>query len=483
MYSVRSISIVVAALALAVILCQRRRVFALTCTGLFFVTHMVFVLIGLLLAPWLIEGIYRDSYSYVDWDLVTDRDLCLTIIVVAGGMGLALLGNIWAQTFGIRRAGAPAWGLLSSEPMSAGVSVTRLRLVSSFFLAVAVAVAAAHWSVLSQSMSLAYFHGSAAAFYEARIDIGRIGFFYFILVFNVLPFLAALQWMLYRRAPTMANRVWAWGMALATCWFLLATFQKRPLVLFVCWLLSAHVIAEASMGRISLEVLSRIGERARRLRRRLPWGRLIIALAAPVVVLVWLFSVSTATLGQEGSLADALANLSMKMLDRVISRLSIMPIFYVHCFPDVAPHYGLSNIGKLAALLGTEVFSDTIVVVEHFVPNVQAGSGAIGAIVDFYAAFGWVGWAIGCFAVGACLNFLDRCLARLPRTALNRAFQLSMLIFAYYLSQATVARSLSSYGGLSFAALFVVLRHPVVDRNPSPLPPSPQSRHIQEFQQ
>ena len=460
MTEAQTLAFCVAAITLVVLIWQRNRLLDFTCTAVFFISYLIFVLMGVLAAPWLIDDYLLRSYSYLDWLLITERDLMRTIVVVAGGLGLVLLGNIIMDLGRLAATRQPrsTWGFLVHRPerFSPGRRRVRLRLISVVSLGLAGLYLWTKRGVVLSGISSIYLNADVASYYSSRSEVAELGLIYYLLIFDVLPFLSVMAWMLYRYRRTVRNVLWAWLMVGSTSFLLLSTFQKRPFIFFLLCLVLAHFVSELYMGRLRLKVPRIFPTAPIYWLTRVPWLKVILALGVLFAILVWLYSASTNIVATSGSVGQALLTLTMVSLDRIFGRLSVMPMLYVHYFPAVSPHYGFTNVGKLMDLLGGQYFPDTVVVLRYFT-GLDKGGGAIGAVVDFYAAFGWWGWGICCLALGVFLNILDHWLSSLSATILNRTFYIFMLVFAYYLSQASVARSLSSYGGIVFWLIWFVM--------------------------
>lgn len=438
-----------------IVVWQRSRLLDLTCTGVFFISYFIFVLAGLLIAPWLMENYIRRSFYFLKLYLISDRDLSMTILVVASGLCLVLLGHmctdVWLYGKGQFRL-KRQWGFFVRRHVRITLGVSRLRLMLFFIISLSLAsmMLLSKWHMILNGIKLAYWGRDVAAFYDTRIEAAGIGYFYWILVCNVLPFLSIAFWMRYRFRINLTNRFWGLLTVGTTSMFSLLLFQKRPLVLYLLILLLAHGICEIYTGRWNIKLPNHFPT-LRYWLFRIPWRKIIYGFSIPFALLVWFFWVSTST--------RSFGAAALIAFNRIWSRLAIMPIIYVYYFPKIEPYYGLTNIGVLARLRGTRVYPDTRKVPTYFSfsPGREGAGGAIGALVDFYCAFGWVGFVFFCFGLGMFLNLLDRWLSSLPFTVINRTLYVFMFVFAYYLSQASVPRSLSSYGGGYFLLLWFLL--------------------------
>jgi len=469
-----ALSLVAVSLLPPLILWQRNRILDVTCTGVFLVSQIVFVVIGVLAAPWLMAEDLPRLFSLIKWDLISPADLARAIVIVFGGTVLVVMGGVSADAtaavLGRRRL---TWGHLLRRParLRAGFSAFQLDLAYVALLLVAIAMLVTKWQILVAGLVTGYIGGDVAEQYASRGSMQELGMVYYLIVFNALPFLTVIRWMLSRLGPAHGGRLQALVMVSVTSILLLATFEKRPFVLFLISLMIGHHLAEIYSGRAKGGRPSSLPLSPAYWVRHLPWTKLGTWVGLPFVILVGFYYLSTNIAAVAGSPLGAVMSLAEVTVSRIFGRLAVEPILYATYFPGVDSHYGLSNIGKWADLTGQTYYPDTILVARHFT-GLGWGSGAIGAVVDFYGAFGWPGWAAGCFVLGVLLNALDRWLQSLPLTLLNRGFYFFATVFAYYLSQASVARSLSSYGGGTFVLLWLVLSIRLLPRLSTASPPS-----------
>jgi len=244
--------------------------------------------------------------------------------------------------------------------------------------------------------------------------------------------------------------MWAYFAVVASSVFLLLTFQKRPFLIYLICLFVAQLLSSIYFHRTKFVLPTEFPKISYLLFQ--PLFRKLLLLCFLVGGVLFLFYRLTIEDTSSGLVVAT-------VIDRILGRLSIMSIMYAHYFPLIEPHYGLSNIGMLSLLLGTDLYKDTVVVPNYFdIIVIAEGSGAICAIYDFYGAFGWLGVIFGSFGLGILMNLLDRWLTSLPASPVNAALYIFMLVFSYNLSQASVPRSLSTYGGATFIVLWLLLK-------------------------
>jgi hypothetical protein len=73
---------------------KRKVLLDLSCTSVFFVSHLIFLCVGVFMSPWLLENDYiRLSYSWCNFNLITELDLIRAICILTVGLVLFLLGH------------------------------------------------------------------------------------------------------------------------------------------------------------------------------------------------------------------------------------------------------------------------------------------------------------------------------------------------------------------------------------------------------
>src|SRR5256885_2384218 len=116
----------------------------------------------------------------------------------------------------------------------------------------------------------------------------------------------------------------------------------------------------------------------------------------------------TTQIGRESEeVLGALWSLVARTSISLFAGLSLPTMLYVHYFPRIEPHYGFGAIGLVANVFGFDVYPMTISVFRYFSPGSEFGSVGIGAVTDFYGAFGLGGWLVGTFLLGVALNRVD----------------------------------------------------------------------------
>ena len=427
-----------AATLVLLVLTQRRLLLSLSAIGIFFASHVVLVAAGLVAAPWLVDTYLPLSFPYLRVDFISERDVAKAIVLVIGGMALVVLGYrlAMAASLGSIRSVPPA-SLLDHRYPLIGTGIRPAALLLSAFAALLIVTGTLLAELPTIQAAIASgFEGET--YYQARFVLDQHGRLFAYAALNVLPFLAACvagaTWLKGR------HTLIAYAAICTSVVVSILTFKKIPLLNQLLSLIGTWYVVYANRRQWRLtdsnDVLI-----LTKTRKALPRRPLVLILGAFV-----LFAAGSYYLVSGGGLSFSLA-LGFAV-ERVFSRLTMTNLMYAHYFPDIEGHYGLRNVGFLADLLGTRLYEDTVATYQYFLRlDFAEGSGAIGALTDFYAAFGWSGWLVLSLLLGVVLYILDRFLGSLQPLLINRVFHIFVLITVTFLAQASVFRTLSTYGG------------------------------------
>lgn len=439
---------------------QRDRIIDLTCMGSFFLSHMLLVMLGLLATPWQLETYLPLNFPYLSWELVTERHLTGALIVVSAGMAMVLLGHVLGDVlaYGLAAKRRAQWAdMLRRRHDESDVPYRSPTTLYFLLLIVATGFLSTRIGPVLDGLFIGYLGGDVAAQYAARAAMQDLGRPFYYIVFNALPFLSLISWASARTLPSVRARRLSWALALSTAALLFATFEKRPLIVFLVGLLLTHIGSEVHAQRLTLRLPSHFPVSPRFWIEELPWRWLVPGLAVASGILVGLYALSTEVIAQFGVTVESWTTILNITISHVFGRLAVMPILYFGYFPRVHDFYGLTNIGALMGLLGKPTYDDTVAVLQYY-SGATWGSGAIGCLFDFYAAFGPVGLVFLAVALGVLLNFTDRWLTRQGTGPLALAMRVSMLTTASYLAQASLPRTMATYGGAIFLVLWFVMK-------------------------
>jgi hypothetical protein len=450
------LSIIAAVCLVAFLIAQRRLIFSWSAIGVFWITNLVFVYIGVLVFPWIQHTILGQGVWFpgVNFAMIRDKDIQWAIVLTIGGGMMVLFFYRYAHLLsGTGKVLRAPFFLLSpaTRSMTHGFLTRRLLIFSVLMLFCACAYTIMNLSDFVAGIRLGLLGGDPEMVFQARRET-LSNYLYVLLVYNVIPFIGVAMWLrFYPEETGKLKKYYIYFYNFCACVFLVLTFQKRPLFVFLISLLLAYfwIHSKFRIGRKSW-----IGNKSW---RSLVRKKVIIYGGVLFIILVILYFLHTQAGRRGESFFEAIELLAEIALVRIFGRLSIQPVMYVHYFPDVDPYYGFTNIKLFADIFGFQHYQGNALIFEYF-RNQEGGHIAISALMDFYGAFGMAGWALGTMMLGIMLYWMDVTLARLKPNACNICLTIYSFVFVYYLSQASLARSLMGYGGLIFVALWWLLK-------------------------
>lgn len=380
-------------------------------------------------------------------ELITDADVVKTQLLAVGGLMLVLYSYVFGMLLMYKRVECIDHFRIKTPIKN------NLSNVNFYFMLIGIFGFLFIYLLIKRDVLLTgLFDGligrQPVALLESRRGITS-NYLYVVITYNLLPFLTIVALFLMMKKKTLMSRLLFIGLFLVSFLLILLLFQKRPLILF---LLSLTVAAFVFKKYINIkEKRIRTKKEKRKARRRT-----ILVLASLFSILLLLYY--SATTYRFDNIFEGLFTLTEIVLTRVFGRLAIPAFCYVHYFPAVEDHYALTNIGMFSKIFGYELYPDSKVLFNHFTRNKKEGSLAINSIIDFYGAFGYYGFFTGNFILGLLLSALDAFLNRLEKNNINIIFIIFCFVFAYYLSQASLARSLLGYGFFFFMVAWMFLQ-------------------------
>jgi hypothetical protein len=449
-----------------IVVAQRRLIFSWSAIGVFCVANLAILQVGVFGIA-LFREYAELTFATFNLSLASDADLKLAIVLVVWGAGIVLASyqlTHFALSGGRVVTAGPNLLALGSKSRRLGIHPERLRLGGAVIL-----LAGLGYAALSAPRILAGVQGALAgsetSILGARYDIGA-DYWFILTVFDVLPFLGVALRIVQRRQGGRGLHLFVALFNVGTAALLLLTFQKRPLLLFLCCLLLVNFIGDEPRASSAAAPAPRA---ARRPARR--WWRLATYGGLVFLVLLALYQLQTQAVSSVEGIEDVvrgIGTLSVMALATILGGQAVPAILFAHYFPAIEPHYGLGNIGALSRLLGSDLYRPTYDVYDYFVgfdavaPFVDRveGSVASAALVDFYGAFGLVGWFFGAIGLGIALNRIDAAMVRLRPDPGRSLLAIFVFVSAFYLSNASVANTLVGYGGLIFLLLWWLLRTP-----------------------
>lgn len=459
MINAQQLSIIAAICMVAVLISQRRLLFSWNAIGVFWITNLIFVYIGVLFLPWLHslfgEGVW---FSGIDFSRITDENIQWSIILtIGGGMAVLIFYKFAHILFGkkIVLGATPSLSDQTARPLFHGLRTRRLLIVSIFPLLYAIAYVLLHRSDFISGVNLGMLLGDPELVIAARRETTR-NYLYVLLVYNLIPFLGVALWLRFYWEKATLAKFYTYFYNFCAAVLLTLTFQKRPLLIFLIALLAAHL-----WMHVKVELKSEKRNRFKLggiipIRKIIWYGSVLFG----ILIILYLAQTQIGRSGEE--LIDTVIMLSGIIVIRIFGRLATEPSMVVHYYPAIEPFYGFKNIGLLSYIFGFKIYQANEALFDYFYPRIHiAGSSvAVPALMDFYGAFGVPGWVAGTMLLGFMLYGIDVFLARRENNACNILLKIFMFVFVYYLSQSSLPRALLGYGGGFFVFLWWLLRNP-----------------------
>ena len=263
------------------------------------------------------------------------------------------------------------------------------------------------------------------------------GYLRILFIYNMLPAITVALFLFCIKK----KRYYLWVVFifffLLTSSTLLLTFQKRPFLIFLGTLGLAWCLSDINWRQVKKIKI-------RYLITKLKW--IIVTLFAILFIFYFFYT----GLRFSRSPFEILSNITSIIFSRVFGRLSIPAAMYVDYFPQHHPFYGLENVGLLTRLFELDIFLDSKIVFSHYTAVPVDGSLAASVFIDAYGQ----GGAFFPIIYGAILAII---ILLLEITYVRSGFGvkktfafIASFIFLYYLSQASLFRSLLGYGGIFY---------------------------------
>ncbi|WP_422475636.1 hypothetical protein [Endozoicomonas sp. ALB032] len=268
-------------------------------------------------------------------------------------------------------------------------------------------------------------------------------YFLILVVYNLAPALALVSLIVYRENKTIINGFVFYTLIFLVFLCLLLTFQKRPLIVFLGAVIVAFQLS--SVNEINISSISYI-----HILRGI-WKYILLLL----LLLIGLYYFYTAYRFELDN-SSMLIKLLEVVGSRIFGRLSLPAAMYVDYFPRIDDFYGLSNVGLFSRIFDSELFRDTTRVFLYYSTSGLDGSVAASVFIDAYGQGGWLFVLFYSLVVTFILNLLNLLFFK-ERNGLSKVLLfLFSCIFIYYLSQASLFRSMLGYGGIIYFLVWFV---------------------------
>lgn len=400
-------------------------------------TQFLFIGAGLIVFPLAGENYYVEAFQYFDFSTIDIDDFNYANFLVIAGTIISICFynffltsgiNIYSKTQNVKYGDA-------NRNVFLGFVVLCGLITIPFILS-----NIANWLnlLLAEAMS------DLASASEHRETAGA-SYLSFMIVFNVLPAIAIISVVQYVINRTRKNLLFCFCLVLITFVALVVTFQKRPLivVLVALWFI-LNFGAENSSNQHSRTNYSLV---------------LKLMYILPIVaVLFGLYYVAT-SFRIDGGPDDTSPFIAIMEIigTRVLGRLSTAAVFYVDFFPTADSYYGFGNLGIVQKLFGGEIYPDTKVVFSHYSTVDVNGTVAASVFMDAYGQGGEAMIVVQAFFIALILSTIKQMIEKVHNHGANLALSVFLMIFIYYLSQASLFRSMLGYGGVPFLLTWVCI--------------------------
>ncbi len=431
------IAIILVILILLIGVSFRKYLNKLNLLSFFFYMTIVFNFLTLI-----IWGFDRDYFitafpSFKLYQITTTSFLKASIIIL-GGLIIVILSYILAD-LSAYKGQLKFRSLFGTSPKDVSPYIIKRILIVSIAVAVIQSILIiTNADQIIEGFILGIMGGDHSVIMDARQELNS-SYIFFLWSINILPFTCISLYALYRVVGKY--KVYARLYILLTVASILCTFFKGHLIIFIALLLLAKLYTDKTSMLANSQLLT--------LKNVQHIGLLFVF----IISLYALFGIAR----EESSILNIVLSLGETASSRIIGRLGISILMYGHYFPEAADHYGFANLNIFSKIFDYAAYLDTKEVFRYF--SIQEdGSVAINATMDFYAAFGWPGWILGCMILGFGINLLDKKIILLDNNLPNFVIKLYSLVFVYYLTQASVFRAALGYGGLFFVAMWLAMR-------------------------
>ena len=285
---------------------------------------------------------------------------------------------------------------------------------------------------------------SLIALVEAR-EVATSSFFLNIIIYNILPASSFCCFAGYLRYKSTFWKVTFYFTFILSTVCLFLVFQKRPLLVYYIGLALTYIFSKQTneSSELKLNIFKTLYD----------LKKIFFILFCVLVAFYYFYT----THRFEVSFIDALALNIEAAFSRVFGRLSIPALMYIQYYPEEHDHYIFSNVGLFSNVFGFTLYKDVVEVASHFSIIGKQGSLAASVFIDLYGGFGLLGVFLGGQITGFILFLVSRVISNSYNRQKTVYFSVTAIIFIYYLSQASLFRSLLGYGGLFYLVVGYVL--------------------------
>lgn len=273
-------------------------------------------------------------------------------------------------------------------------------------------------------------------------------YFIILMIYNFCPAIAiiAIAWRKEFKRSKLQHAIVA-ALIITAMIALLLTFQKRPLIVFLFAILLTMKTRDKFYNE-TVEPLVIFND----------FFRHSFKYIVPLLLILFvLYYIYTGFRFSQSGILETSSSILEIIGTRIIGRLSIPAAFYANYFPNFQDHYWFSNVGLFSSIFGSQLFLDTRVVFSYYSYSNIEGSVAASVFADAYGQGGLV-WVslVGAF-IGCILFSFRQVMKKADVGASKLIFMTFVVMYIYYLSQASLFRASLGYGGLIWLVIWIFI--------------------------
>ncbi len=259
------ISLVISIIIIITVLFQRKIIFSWSLIGIFTISNLIFVLLGVLLLPWITNYI-GVLFSGFPLHLFSENDYIYSILLVSGGIYFVLISyHLTYMIFNRGKILMKPVNLLELKKaninQNSGLFNTKAILFGSISLSIAWIMIFFRINSIILGIS-SMINGDPSGVIIARRAVTN-NYLLVLLIYNVIPFFGVTFWLIYQRKKKKLFGIYAYFYNFSAILFLFFIFQKRPLVLFITCLAMAHY-----WGTSSITISQKLALGIRKIKRK-----------------------------------------------------------------------------------------------------------------------------------------------------------------------------------------------------------------------
>ena len=408
----------------------------------FVLFQFIFIGVGLAVFPLLGSDYLQNTFASFDFSNLSVEDFNIaSAVVLSGVMSLVASYAVLSQV---------AFRVRKIEPHSAGYLSMRSEVRKNFvfFLLVVSVLVCIPFIIENYRGLFSIIFATSVSDIADSVALRRSatsGYLRILFIYNLLPAATIVSFLYFLKRKRICLWFVFFLFFLLASVSLLLTYQKRPLLVFLGSIALATPLYHHFNDPINGNKV-----RLRYLILKLKWA--IFSL----IMLLFLFYFFYTGYRFSGQPFESLVTISNIVFSRFLGRLSIPAAMYIDFFPQYHSFYGLENVGLLTRIFNIETFLDSKVVFSHYSTGSKEGSVAASVFIDAYGQGGLLLPSLYGVVLGFFILLLEFLLRQSGLGARKSFLVVSCIIFLYYLSQASIFRSLLGYGGVFYFFVWIV---------------------------